>query len=276
MERVDYDARQHAVYAAGRAMPDDMRQTWAEVFAAWAPPERPLTVLDLGSGTGRFTPTLAGTFGGPVYGVEPSERMREQAAPHPGVEYRAGRAEAIPLPDRSCDLVLMFLMFHHVVDRPAAVAEIRRVLRPGGRVLLHSTFADRMPDLLWHRFIPGARTVEQRMFPTLTEVVRLFGAAGMPVVAIERVREKFAPSLSSYAARMRLRPISTFEHLTEDEIVRGLTALDRAAAAETTPRPVTAEVDLLVLGTDQSDSASTRADATGEPAGTSKPPNATR
>ena len=38
-----------------------------------------INAIDLGSGTGRFTPALADTFGGPVYGVEPSARMRETA-----------------------------------------------------------------------------------------------------------------------------------------------------------------------------------------------------
>ena len=50
-------------------------------------------------------------------------------------------------------------------------------------------------------------------------------------------------------ARVRLRAVSTFEHLTEDEITDGFAALDRDAATETRPRPVEADCDLLVLGT---------------------------
>jgi ubiquinone/menaquinone biosynthesis C-methylase UbiE len=86
------------------------------------------------------------------------------------VTYQAGSAEQIPLPAGSCDLVLMFLVFHHVGDRAAAAAEISRVLRPGGRVLIRSTFADRLPDLWWHRFFPRAAEIEQQMFPTVAEV----------------------------------------------------------------------------------------------------------
>ncbi len=252
MKRVDYDERQHAVYAAGRALPEGVAALWAGEFARWASPRRPLTVLDLGSGTGRYSGILADTFGGQVYGVEPSERMRrvaEETAPHPSVRYLAGRAEAIPLPDQACDLTLMFLSFHHVTDREAAAAEVCRVLRPGGRLLLRSTFAERIPDLLWHRYFPGARLVEQRTFPSLAEVTRLFEAAGMTVVALDRVRETAAPSLAAYAERLRLRAISTFEHLSEEEIERGFTALDLAVAAEDTPRPVTMDSDLLVLAT---------------------------
>jgi ubiquinone/menaquinone biosynthesis C-methylase UbiE len=237
------------VYAAGRALSTEMKQVWVGAFSKWASPRRPLTVLDLGSGTGRFTPALAEAFGGPVYGVEPSERMRQVAEQtrHLGVHYLAGSAEAIPVPAGACDLVLMFLAFHHVLDRRAAVAEIRRVVRPGARVLLRSTFSDRMPDLLWHRFFPGARRVERQMFPSLTEVVLLFEEAGFAVVALDEVPETMAPSLAAYAERLRLRAISTFEHLDEEEIRRGFAALDRAVQAEDVPQLVTSDGDLLVL-----------------------------
>jgi ubiquinone/menaquinone biosynthesis C-methylase UbiE len=248
LKRIDYDARQHAVYSAGRALSAEAAQVWAGVFAEWAGARRPQTVLDLGSGTGRFTPMLAETFGGPVYGVEPSQRMRQVAvetAAHPSVRYLEGGAEAVPLPDRSCDLVLMFLVLHHVVDRRAAVAELRRVLRPGGRILLCGMFSDQLPDLLWHRYFPAAKRVEQQVFPTLGEVTELFG---MSVLGVERVTVPVAPSLAAYAERLRLRAISIFEHLTEEEIQEGFAALDRAVAAEVTPRQATMDTDLLVLG----------------------------
>ena len=76
MGKVDYDERQHTVYAAGRQMSPDALQTWMEAFAHHLPEIRPLVWLDLGSGIGRMTPSLASNFGGPVYGVEPADKMR--------------------------------------------------------------------------------------------------------------------------------------------------------------------------------------------------------
>ena len=67
MEKVDYDARQHVGYAAGRQMSPEARQTWMDAFARHLPETRPLVWLDLGSGTGRLTPSLASAFGGPVH-----------------------------------------------------------------------------------------------------------------------------------------------------------------------------------------------------------------
>ena len=158
MLRIDYDQRQHEVYAKGRALGPGAMARWMAAFEAQAPTSRPLTVLDLGSGTGRFSPALAETFGGPVYGVEPSGRMRsiaESESAHPRVTYLAGEAAGIPLPDGAADLVLMFLSFHHVPDRAAAAREIARVLKPDGRVFVRSTFAGRIHDLWWRRFSPA-------------------------------------------------------------------------------------------------------------------------
>src|SRR3954469_19931477 len=109
---VDYDRVQHQTYAEGRALPAAKIQRYMDAYAAHLPERRPLVGVDLGSGTGRFPPALAEAFGGPIHGVEPAEGMRraaEAGARHPRVNYLAGRAEAIPLPDATADFVLMFL-----------------------------------------------------------------------------------------------------------------------------------------------------------------------
>jgi ubiquinone/menaquinone biosynthesis C-methylase UbiE len=250
MEPIDYNRQQYAVYDRGRALTAEGQAAWREAFArnAGAPP--PLMVLDLGSGTGRFTTLLADVFGGPVYGVEPSDRMREVAlakAPHENVTYLAGSADAIPLPAESCDLVVLFLVWQHVPDGPAAAAEIARVLRPAGRVLVCGSFSDRPGQRLWHRFFPGAEAVEARTFPTVDAVVHDFGTAGMARVTLVTVWQQLAPTLAAYAERLRLRAISTFEYLTEEEIERGMAVMDAAVAADDGNTPVMGDFDILVL-----------------------------
>lgn len=251
LKRVNYDDNQHVNYARGRQMPAEALARWMGRFAEHLPARRPLSLVDLGCGVGRLTPALAETFGGPVYGVEPSDRMREIAeasARHPAVTYLAGEAARIPLPDDSADAVLMFLSIHHVPDRAAAAAEIRRVLKPGGRVLVRSPFSDRMTGGWWQRFFPRALEIERQMFPTLAEVSGVFEAVGLKTIALEVVNETYAASAAEAAAKLRLRAISTFEHMTEAEIEEGFARMDAHVAAHPDDQPDTGESELLVMG----------------------------
>lgn len=149
MKKVDYNTVLYRNYARGRALLTAQRAAWIAAFSARLPTIRPLEGLDLGSGTGRFTPVLADAFG-PVTGVEPADRMREIAsaeAGHPHVRYLPGSAESIPLSDAAVDYTLIFLAWHHVRDKPRAAREIARVTRPGGTLLLRAQFSDHMPRL---------------------------------------------------------------------------------------------------------------------------------
>lgn len=115
-------------------------RVWALAAGAVQPGE---VCLDLGSGTGTMTRRLAG-FAGPegrVLGVEPNGMLRAVAAERAAavgsaVEFVPGLATEIPLPDASVDLVWCERVLQHVPDPQAAVVEIARVLRPGGRALL--------------------------------------------------------------------------------------------------------------------------------------------
>lgn len=252
LRRIDYDDSQHVNYAEGRRMPAEALARWMGRFAAHLPERRPLAVVDLGCGVGRLTPALAETFGGPVWGVEPSDRMRAVAlatAALPGATYLAGEMAAIPLPDESADAVLMFLSLHHVPDRAAGAREIRRVLKPGGRLLVRSPFRERMGGNWWYRFFPRAEAIEREMFPTLTETEALFAAAGLRRVALEAVVEVYAADAAEAAAKMKLRAISTFEHMSEAEIEAGFSAMDAwLATGGDDAAPTTGMSDLLVLG----------------------------
>ncbi len=111
---------------------------WAlEVVA----PQAGESVVDVGSGTGTMTRRLAALTGTAVVGVEPNPRLRavagqRTAADRPAVRYVDGTADALPVADGSVDLVWCERVLQHLEDPAAAVAEIARVLRPGGRAVL--------------------------------------------------------------------------------------------------------------------------------------------
>ena len=249
---VDYDTAQHATYARGRALSPAAIRRYMQLFSQFLPPQRPLVGIDLGSGVGRFTPGLAEAFGGPIYGVEPAARMRaiaEAEAAHPQVRYLAGEGAHIPRPEASADFLLMFLSFHHFPDQPAAIAEIARVMKPGGRVILRSTFKERVPNHWWRAYFPRSQAIEEAMFPSVPEARALFEAAGFSTVEFVAEEIPFEGELADAVARLKLRAVSIFEHMTEAELQAGFDALDAALAAGTLePKGTTG--DFLVFSRD--------------------------
>lgn len=115
-------------YVHGRpGYPPEASQWLAEILG----PGDGKSVLDLGSGTGKFLPLLRKT-GARLLALEPVDAMRARLAQaNADVEALAGTADAIPLPDASLDAVVCAQAFHWFATAQA-LAEIRRVLVPGG------------------------------------------------------------------------------------------------------------------------------------------------
>jgi SAM-dependent methyltransferase len=138
---------EHAVAEMVRVLDDQDAAPSIERLRAWAlaagDVRRGEACVDIGSGTGTMTRRLA-RLAGPearVLGIEPNGMMRrvaEERAAAEGmvVEFCQGLATELPLPDRSADVVWCERVLQHVPDPQAALVEIARVLRPGGRALL--------------------------------------------------------------------------------------------------------------------------------------------
>lgn len=118
------------IYVRGRPDYPPAVTQWLSDTLALAPGK---TVLEVGAGTGKFTPRLINT-GARVIVVEPVQAMLDKlTAACPGVEAHQGTAQAIPLPDASVDVVVCAQAFHWFANQ-AALAEMHRVLKPGGRL----------------------------------------------------------------------------------------------------------------------------------------------
>lgn len=123
-------------------------------------------VLDIGSGTGYLLPILSAHFA-KVIAIDPAESMLECGRHRvaecgaTNVEFHRGELGKLPIPTGSVDLAVALLVLHHVKQPQPALAEMRRALRRGGRVLLveqeaheDQDFYERMKDLWWG-FSPG-------------------------------------------------------------------------------------------------------------------------
>jgi ubiquinone/menaquinone biosynthesis C-methylase UbiE len=154
-----------AVYATR-----DVRRRRALVHEALAaaPGER---VLDVGCGPGFYVAELLERVGpeGSVAGVDLSQPMLALAAHRAGaganVELKEGGATALPFEDESFDAAVSVQVLEYVADVDLAIAEIHRVLRPGGRVVIwdvdwqtvsmHSSDPERLERVLraWDRHL---------------------------------------------------------------------------------------------------------------------------
>ena len=152
-------------------------------------------ILDVGCGPGYYVAELAEAVGqdGSVLGVDVSEPMlavaRRRCEGLENTDFAEGDATALPVGDGERDAVVSVQVMEYVPDMPAALAEIRRVLRPGGRVVLwdvdwataswHSADPARMDRVLraWDEHVVDP-VLPRRLAPLLR-------AAGFEDVAME-------------------------------------------------------------------------------------------
>jgi ubiquinone/menaquinone biosynthesis C-methylase UbiE len=151
-------------------------------------------VLDLGAGTGKLTRLLVPRFER-VVAVEPDDAMREVLVEVvPGAESRAGSAEAIPCADDEVDAAFSGEAFHWFASRET-VAELERVLRPGGALAI-----------FWNIFLEAESQLDDAAEAVLEEAVARGGTPGLPRVLSGKWREPLAES--------------RFGEVHEDELVR--------------------------------------------------------
>lgn len=135
--------------------PDVVAQRRA--FAIALGPRRGQRVVDVGSGPGFLTSMIAAAVGptGAVYGIDISEPLNAIAREHckqlPWVEIQHGGATHLPLDGASIDAAISTQVLEYVDDVDAAIGELFRVVRPGGRALIVDTDWD---SIVWNASDP--------------------------------------------------------------------------------------------------------------------------
>ncbi len=183
-------------------------------------------VLDVGCGTGRLAAALAERAGAKVWGLDSSPEMLERARAQvpPGVGLKLGRAEAIPFRDGWFERAVARVSVH-VWERPAAFAEVRRVLAPGGRFTI-ATFDPAHFSGFWlSRIFPQLERIDRARFPDEADLraeLKDFASVG-----VSRIVQETTTTRDEALRRIRGRYISTLELIPDDELEAGAERAER-------------------------------------------------
>jgi len=242
-----YDVRMAGDYDRGRRLRAADVEAWMAASRRYLP-EPGGVVLDLGAGTGRFAGALAAATGATVIACEPSGAMRDVCRRScPDIPVVGGEARALPFRDGAIGAVWASQMIHHVGDLPGFAAEVRRVLRPGGHLLLRGGFGP-PSSLPLHRYFPDAWAEDAAVSLPLAEVAAVLAAAGLARVAATQVEQVLAESREEFVARARSRTLSNLAGLDDASFERGLRAMRRDADDGSMPERIVERLDLVVFG----------------------------
>ena len=166
----------------------------------------PQRVLEVGGGPGELAARIADELGCDVVMVDISPRMVELARGR-GVRAKVGDVQSLPFPDATFDCAVAAWVLFHVPDLDRGIAELARVLRPGGRLVAVTNSVDHMKEL---REIAGAAAW-----------ARVF------------TRENGAELIGSHFDVVERRDVDGWATIDDDEVVRGFVAsLDPDEAVE--------------------------------------------
>ncbi len=187
-------------------------------------PGRPVTGLDIGCGTGRYTRLLRALLpdGSRLVASDVSAAMLAQlnARSHGhagGVVPLLSAAEELPLRTASLDVVTAFNCVHHF-DLARFLTAVARVLQPGGQLFIYTRTPQQNARTIWGRYFPGFTEHEQRLHDeaALRDAVRQTG--GLQVFATQTFRHPRSSTAGRLRAQAEGRHYSTFSLYPPDAL----------------------------------------------------------
>jgi len=177
-----------------------------------------------------------------VWGIDPSSEMVALARGR-GVNAKRASADTLPFKEGWFDRALLVLVIH-VLDRPRAFAELRRVLAPDGRIAIATFDHAQFDDYYLNPYFPSLADIDRARFPTREALTAELAAAGFSSRTIP-VHQRTTMSRDGVLERVRGRFISTLLLLDDEEYAEGLARAEREL-----PEQVEAEQHLLAVVAD--------------------------
>jgi SAM-dependent methyltransferase len=175
-------------------------------------------LVDVGGGTGNYSLALREEGWEPLV-IDRQPEMLARAATK-GLETLAGDAQRLPLADESADAVMLVSMLHHVEDQTAALAEARRILRPGGRLALMVFTREDICAAWMSDYFPSTRAWMVESHPPLSDLLALLPGSRRIEVVYRDLEDGSLAALGAYPEKLAdprwHRQTSYFERLRRD------------------------------------------------------------
>ena len=184
------------------------------------------TILDFGCGTGNFTYALKKLTNAEIYGVEPSDGMREKALAKGNLLVKKGNHVLIPFDDAFFDFIYMTDVVHHVPDLKMMFSEFKRVLKPGGCICILTESHKQLETRFWVKYFPTTVDVEKKRYPDIPDIIS--AAEGVGLYQYKIVTTDADSNFTITEDFMRLvenKGYSMFHLIEEADYQKGLVAL---------------------------------------------------
>jgi ubiquinone/menaquinone biosynthesis C-methylase UbiE len=204
--RVDYDqiaAQYDSQPYRSKAVDADLLAFLAERPAQAPPP----AILDIGCGTGnQLVANRAALPQALMVGVDPFAGMLRQGSRKDAtILWVQADGAALPFPDESFEFITNQFSFHHVERKATMLAEIWRVLGPGGRFVMTNIAPREMLTWAYYRYFPAALAHDLRDFPSQEALRELMTQAGFQQVALTTQENTFQQPLHEFIQTVRRR-----------------------------------------------------------------------
>ena len=233
-------------YRRVRELPAETLRFWRDLLRDLVPTRGITRVADVGSGTGRFVGCLKEAFGAPIIALDPSARMLAAAGRETAVHYAGAEVERLPLAGGSIDVAFLSMMWHHVRDPQAAVAELERTVRPAGAVFVRTPTVELLEHFAFLRFFPESRALDERRLPSRAALRAVFAAGGFAGVVQRTIQQRMTDGPEEYRERVRARGFSSLQQISDDAFARGLAQFE-AWSASLPDEPMHEWVDVFVF-----------------------------
>ncbi|MBV9443245.1 MAG: methyltransferase domain-containing protein [Acidobacteriaceae bacterium] len=198
-------------------------------------------LADIGGGTGNYALALRNDGWQPVV-IDRSSAMLNRASSK-GLETVQADAQHLPLGDETFDAAMMISMLHHVQDRRAALAEARRILTPGGRLVLMGFTGEDAATLWIVDYFPISRSWMEATHPPRSAFVSELPGSKLVSFTFDDMEDASLAALAADPERVLVAAqraqTSFFERMWRDhptELQAGMARLEEDMAADRAPR----------------------------------------